>query len=84
MGHNELRHSSCPDAPASCSWAQLDSSSPNPHVLNGALVGGPDQNDNYSDVRKDYVMNEVACDYNAGFQGALAGLQQLAQRGTFH
>jgi hypothetical protein len=43
-------------------------------VLTGALVGGPDKNDVYSDKRDDYVHNEVACDYNAGFQSSLAGL----------
>ena len=45
----------------------------NYHTLYGALVGGPDQNDDYSDIRTDYIKNEVACDYNAGFQSALAG-----------
>ncbi len=44
------------------------------HVLYGALVGGPDANDDYVDDRTDYVMNEVATDYNAGFTGALARL----------
>lgn len=48
---------------------------PNRHVLYGALVGGPkDTNDTYSDQRNDYIANEVALDYNAGFVGALAGL----------
>lgn len=42
------------------------------HVLVGALVGGPDRNDNYTDSISDYVMNEVACDYNAGFVGLMA------------
>ncbi len=46
------------------------------HVLYGALVGGPDRNDNYIDDRSDYVQNEVATDYNAGFSGALARLVQ--------
>lgn len=46
---------------------------PNPNILKGGLVGGPDQGDNYDDRRDDYVKNEVACDYNAGFQSALAG-----------
>lgn len=45
----------------------------NPNLLYGALVGGPDENDVYDDVRSDYVHNEVAVDYNAGFQSALAG-----------
>ena len=42
------------------------------HVLYGALVGGPDANDVYADSRGDFVKNEVALDYNAGFTGALA------------
>lgn len=46
---------------------------PSPHVLYGALVGGPGQNDDYTDDRSNYVNNEVACDYNAAFQGAVAG-----------
>ncbi|TDC57281.1 endoglucanase, partial [Micromonospora sp. KC207] len=45
------------------------------HVLFGALVGGPSSaNDAYTDSRSDYVMNEVATDYNAGFTSALARL----------
>ena len=45
------------------------------HVLYGALVGGPSSpNDAYVDDRGDYVANEVATDYNAGFSGALAAL----------
>jgi endoglucanase len=44
------------------------------HVLYGALVGGPDASDGYADDRTNYVTNEVACDYNAGFTGALARL----------
>ncbi|MFF5175830.1 glycoside hydrolase family 9 protein [Micromonospora sp. NPDC000089] len=47
------------------------------HVLYGALVGGPSSaNDAYTDSRSDYVMNEVATDYNAGFTSALARLTQ--------
>ncbi len=44
------------------------------HTLVGALVGGPGSDDSYSDLVSDYVMNEVACDYNAGFIGVLAKL----------
>ncbi|MBQ4466457.1 MAG: glycoside hydrolase family 9 protein [Oscillospiraceae bacterium] len=44
------------------------------HVLWGALVGGPDKSDWHRDITKDYVYNEVAVDYNAGFVGACAGL----------
>lgn len=55
------------------SWAN-NMSEPNyhRHVLYGALVGGPDASDGYSDTVNDYCKNEVACDYNAGFTGALA------------
>ena len=45
-------------------------------ILYGALVGGPNENDEYTDDRKDYIANEVACDYNAGWQGTLAALIQ--------
>ncbi|MFN8074446.1 MAG: glycoside hydrolase family 9 protein [Kineosporiaceae bacterium] len=42
------------------------------HVLWGALVGGPGLKDEHRDETTDYVYNEVAVDYNAGFVGALA------------
>ncbi len=41
------------------------------HILYGALVGGPGKNDDYTDERNNYTNNEVACDYNAAFTGAL-------------
>lgn len=44
------------------------------HILWGALVGGPDGADVHNDVTTDFVSNEVAIDYSAGFVGALAGL----------
>ncbi|MBN2737823.1 MAG: glycoside hydrolase family 9 protein [Spirochaetales bacterium] len=44
------------------------------HVLFGALVGGPDKTGNYTDSIGDYVKNEVACDYNAGFVASLLAL----------
>jgi endoglucanase len=44
------------------------------NVLMGALVGGPDQQDNWTDDRTDYVKNEVGVGYNAAFTGALAKL----------
>ena len=64
---------SCPNAPANCDWNSKNSPGPNPHVLTGALVGGPGQWDDYVDDRNDYVKNEVATDYNSGFQSAIAG-----------
>jgi endoglucanase len=50
----------------------------NLHILYGALVGGPDQSDVYVDDRLDYIKNEVATDYNAGFTGAVAALAALS------
>ncbi|KYR00625.1 cellulase [Tieghemostelium lacteum] len=46
----------------------------NTYELTGALVGGPSQDDSYTDDRTDFVRNEVACDYNAGLVGVIAGL----------
>ena len=46
-------------------------------TLYGALVGGPNQNDQWTDDRNDYIANEVATDYNAAWQGVLAGLVQM-------
>lgn len=70
--------SSCPSKPSPCSWDDNRNPGPNPQILKGALVGGPDENDNFNDERSDYVQNEVTTDYNAGFQSAVAGLKQLA------
>lgn len=58
------------------SWANSINSRPTEsrHILYGALVGGPGVNDGYTDNRENYVNNEVATDYNAGFTGAIAKL----------
>ncbi|XP_025083959.1 uncharacterized protein LOC112557999 isoform X1 [Pomacea canaliculata] len=74
------RSSSCPNLPAPCGPFVMSSNHPNVHTLYGALVGGPDQNDAYTDSRSNYVNNEVACDYNAGFQTAVAALRSLLIR----
>ncbi|CAG5120477.1 unnamed protein product, partial [Candidula unifasciata] len=81
------RAASCPNRPAPCGYTEANSPNANPQVLIGALVGGPDVNDNYNDLRSDYVGNEVAIDYNAGFQASLAGilhLQAINQLPTTH
>ncbi len=54
----------------------IQSPTNNRHVIVGALVAGPSQpNDNaYEDRRENFITNEVALDYNAGFTGALAYL----------
>jgi len=46
-------------------------------TLYGALAGGPGRDDSYKDSRDNYQMNEVALDYNAGFQLCLAALVQF-------
>lgn len=72
---------SCPtDAATPCGWDDYDSPDPNPNVINGCLVGGPGIDDSYEDIRTNALQNECACDYNAGFQSAVAGLRsaQLA------
>ena len=51
------------------------------HTLWGALVGGPDATDKHVDETTDFVYNEVAIDYNAGFVGALAGLYKYYGQG---
>ncbi len=45
----------------------------NTNGILGALVGGPGNGDNYQDNVNDYVMNEVAIDYNASFILGMAG-----------
>lgn len=75
------RSSSCPLSPAPCTWDNFNSPAPNPQTLYGALVGGPGKNDEYVDNRKDFIKNEVATDYNAGFQSAVAGLKHLLLAG---
>ncbi|MFZ5986220.1 MAG: glycoside hydrolase family 9 protein [Bacillota bacterium] len=47
------------------------------HVLYGALVGGPNLTDAYTDSISDFVSNEVATDYNAGFVAILAKMTSL-------
>ncbi|KAL9183784.1 hypothetical protein ACHAXT_004640, partial [Thalassiosira profunda] len=58
-------------------YNDIDAPADNQHVLFGALVGGPGNNDGYADDRTDYRKNEVATDYNAGFTGALAKMYGL-------
>ena len=53
------------------------------HTLYGALVGGPDASDGYTDTVSDYNKNEVACDYNAGFTGLMAALYSKYHGKTF-
>ncbi len=57
-------------------WANSQNGPPTQsrHILYGALVGGPDATDAYTDDRGNFTSNEVATDYNALFTGTLAAL----------
>ena len=57
--HAHHRAASCPAAPAPCTYNNaFNSPGPNPHVLTGALVGGPPgPSDSYQDVRSNYQTN---------------------------
>jgi len=86
FGHNppeqpHHRSSSCTPN-EDCSQTAHDSNRRNFFTLHGALVGGPDAKDNYQDSRNDYIANEVAIDYNAGFQGAVAAWKCYAMGGA--
>ena len=56
--------------PSGVDWAGFNNGLPNAHINFGALVGGPTQaNDtSYTDLRSDYISNEVTIDYNAGLK----------------
>lgn len=55
-------------------YANGDNQKEAKHLLLGALVGGPDRNDNFIDDVNQYQYTEVAIDYNAGLVGVLAGI----------
>ncbi|KAG6397720.1 hypothetical protein SASPL_143890 [Salvia splendens] len=50
----------------------LNTPSPNPNILVGAIVGGPDSQDKFADDRNNYHQSEPATYINAPFIGALA------------
>lgn len=58
--------------PCNDGFRYLNSGSPNPNVLVGAIVGGPDSRDNFADDRNNYQQSEPATYINAPFVGAVA------------
>ena len=54
------------------SW--MNRSEPNPNVVEGAVVGGPDQDDNHEDSRDNFQQNEPTTATNAPIVGVLARL----------
>uniref|UniRef100_M1AWG1 Endoglucanase n=1 Tax=Solanum tuberosum TaxID=4113 RepID=M1AWG1_SOLTU len=67
--HAHPGHIGCNDG-----FQSLNSGSPNPNVLVGAIVGGPDSRDNFEDDRNNYQQSEPATYINAPLVGALAFL----------
>ncbi|TXR53635.1 glycoside hydrolase family 9 protein [Reinekea thalattae] len=75
IGYGDVYPTSPHHRTAHGSWANSSSNpTDNRHTLIGALVGGPDSDDGFENDRSDYILNEVATDYNAGFTGAVARL----------
>jgi endoglucanase len=60
--------------PVTCDsgFQYFHTSNPNPNVLTGAVVGGPDENDNFADQRDNYAESEPATYINAPLVGTLA------------
>jgi hypothetical protein len=85
FGHNPPRRihhkaASCPTNPAvPCTFIDhCLTANPNPNILYGALVGGPSNGEAYTDDRNLYQQSEAALDYNAGFTGLVAAMQELS------
>jgi hypothetical protein len=72
------RTASCdPVVGAECSWANYDSTSPNPTRLVGAVVGGPYDDDVWYDQRNDFERNGVSLANNAAFTAATLRMQYI-------
>ena len=56
----------------SSTW--YSSSKPNPNIHEGAIVGGPNSNDQFNDLRSDYSHLEPTTYMNAAFVGSVAAL----------
>ncbi|XP_011624235.1 LOW QUALITY PROTEIN: endoglucanase 1-like [Amborella trichopoda] len=64
-----------PDSiPCNDGFQYLYSNMPNPNILVGAVLGGPDNRDEFSDDRNNYQQSEPATYINAPLVGALAFL----------
>ncbi|XP_037029930.1 endoglucanase A-like [Bradysia coprophila] len=76
------RVSSCPPRPAPCGWTFFNSDEDNHFECTGAMVGGPNSNDEFEDLRQNWEQNDVGLDYNAGLQSSVAALNQLHRFGV--
>lgn len=50
---------------------------PNPLTLIGAVVGGPNTEDQFEDDRTQYIFTEVALDYNTGLMAGLGAMMSV-------
>jgi endoglucanase len=62
-------------------WGEPNNPTENRHIIWGALVNGPDGNDNHVDNRADFGSNEVTIDYNVSLIAALAAHYELQGKG---
>lgn len=65
--HKRPGHIGCKDG-----FQYFQASTENPNIHNGAIVGGPDNNDNFSDDRNNHQQTEPATYVNAPFVGVVA------------
>ncbi|XP_058079479.1 endoglucanase 9-like isoform X5 [Magnolia sinica] len=79
--HIHHRASSLPSiqqtsAPIGCNegFTSLNSPDPNPNILTGAIVGGPDLSDEFEDNRHNFAQSEPATYINAALIGPLSYL----------
>uniref|UniRef100_A0A0D9X3T7 Endoglucanase n=1 Tax=Leersia perrieri TaxID=77586 RepID=A0A0D9X3T7_9ORYZ len=63
-------------------FGYLHSGEPNPNVLVGAVVGGPDSRDAFADDRGNFAQSEPATYINAPLVGALAYFAGTTRSGT--
>ncbi|XP_025604005.1 endoglucanase 25-like [Arachis hypogaea] len=59
-------------------WKWRDRRKPNPNVIVGAMVGGPDKLDGFNDLRSNYNYTEPSLAGNSGLVAALVALSQNA------
>eukprot|EP00252_Welwitschia_mirabilis_P003828 TRINITY_DN1389_c0_g1_i1.p1 TRINITY_DN1389_c0_g1~~TRINITY_DN1389_c0_g1_i1.p1 ORF type:complete len:620 (+),score=78.50 TRINITY_DN1389_c0_g1_i1:242-2101(+) len=62
-------------------WKWRDSPRPNPNVIVGAMVAGPDKHDHFKDVRANYNYTEPNLAGNAGLVAALIALSDADNAG---
>lgn len=70
------RASSC-SLVGSCTRKDYRSKTKNPQVLVGAVVGGPDERDVWTNDRSNIMTNSVSLDFNSALQSSIAVLRQF-------